>query len=150
MTKPCLVSATSTCTSSKKPIFQIERTSSRSLAPEKGSPTWVVRFTRIASSSTLRLPRKWMRATLLGVASSLSAGSSAAASAGTAQRRTMKSTALRKVSVVAAGRREGLCRFDLPINHGQSTRHVAGQLRVVRDDQHGHAALAVELEQKPT
>src|SRR5215831_12066785 len=144
MTKPCLVSATSTCTSSKKPIFQIARTSSRSLAAENGSPTWVVRLTRIASSSTLRLPRKWMRATLLGVASSLSPGGSAAP-AGPARASTMRKAALRKVSMIAARRRQGLCGGDLPIDHGQLARHVARQLTIVRDDQHGGPALAIEL-----
>ena len=47
--------------SAKKPIFHIARRSSRSFAASSSVPGFERSWTRIASSSTLRLPRNWTR-----------------------------------------------------------------------------------------
>src|SRR3569623_2257209 len=78
---PCPFSSVrSTWTSSKKPVFQMARTSSRSSSWLMTTPGLVLMTARMASSSTLRLPRKCTRFTVrLGVGAGFT---SSAASSG--------------------------------------------------------------------
>src|SRR5262249_55493173 len=112
------------------------RTSSRSLEGENTSPGWVTRLTRMASSSTLRLPRKWMRTTLsVPACSSPRKEAASSAYAGTARHNTVSSAALRKVAVILTGRAAVL--DHPPVDHGVAPGHVRGQLRIVGHDEHG-------------
>src|SRR5262245_56725995 len=122
------------------------RTSSRNFPLEKASPTWEVRLTRIASSSTLRLPRKCMRAILpASDAVSLAAVCGSCAPALAIQKRTRATEAsLRKVML-----RNVLSLLDeLAVYHRQLPRHVRCQFRVVGYDENGEPEFPIELEQQ--
>ncbi len=58
---PDVLTSASTLTSAKKPIFHIARMSSRIFAASNSAPGFDSSWTRIASSSTLRLPRNCTR-----------------------------------------------------------------------------------------
>ena len=61
VTPPLGATSASTSMSAKKPIFHIARRSSRSFAASSNVPGFDSSWTRIASSSTLRLPRNCTR-----------------------------------------------------------------------------------------